>query len=176
MTTWRRAVEPVDPREAQLVDAFERWSARVNGFVLARCGDEALAADVTSDVFVAAARAIGGDRPEQVTLPWLLATARRRLIDQWRLQRTRRKTLVWLVAQPVEAAGSIAAARPLFDPERVRRALDSLSESQRSALTMRYLDEMSVSEVADALDMTYRAAESLLARARRSFERSWEEA
>ena len=156
--------------EAQLVAAFDQWSARVNGFVLARCGDEALAADVTSDVFVAAARAIGGDRPEQVTLPWLLATARRRLIDQWRLQRTRRKTLASLVAQP-----SFDAAPPDVDRERVRRALDSLPPPQQAALTMRYLDELSVSEVADALDLSYRAAESLLARARRSFERAWEE-
>lgn len=161
-----------DWREAQLVDAFDQWAPRVNGFVLARCGDEALAADVTSDVFVAAARAIAGNRPDQVTLPWLLATARRRLIDQWRLQRTRRRTLQSLVAQPTHHVSAV----PDIDQARVRRALDALPASQVAALTMRYLDEMSVSEVADALELGYRAAESLLARARRSFERAWEEA
>lgn len=160
---------PVSDREALLVAAFDQWSARVNGFVLARCGDPSLAADVTADVYLAAARAIGGDRPEQVTLPWLLATAKRRLIDQWRLQRTRRKTLQLIVSQP-QTGGEAADV----DRDRVRRALQSLPPTQVAALTMRYLDEMSVSEVADALELTYRATESLLARGRRSFERAWE--
>ncbi len=153
-----------------LAHAFDQWSPRVYGFVIARCGDDALAADVTSEVFLAAARAIGSDRPEQVTLPWLLATARRRLIDQWRLQRTRRKTLQSILAQPRDQGRG-----DVVDRERVRRALAALPQQQIAALTMRYLDEMSVSEVADELEVSYRAAESLLARARRSFQRAWEE-
>ena len=40
---------------------------------------------------------------------------------------------------------------------------------------LRCLEEFSVSEVADALEIPYRAAESLLARVRRSFARSYEE-
>lgn len=158
-----------DVREDLLHAAFDQWSARVNGFVLARCGDPGLAADVTSDVFVAAARAVAGPNPEQVTLPWLIATARRRLIDQWRLQRTRRKTLQSIVAEP-----RIDDERPAIDTDRVQRALAALPPNQVAALSMRYLDDMSVSEVADELELSYRAAESLLSRARRSFERAWE--
>lgn len=159
-------------RRSVLVDLFDAHSGRVNGFVYARCGDSAVAADVTADVFLAAARAVGGDDPAQVTLPWLLATARRRLIDQWRLQRTQRRTMLSLVSQPAPTE----PAPSDVDRQRVQRALDALSDSQRSALMLRYLDEMSVSEVADALELSYRATESLLARARRSFERAWEEA
>ena len=153
-----------------LEQAFEQWSARVYGFVLVRCSDDALAADVTSDVFLAAARAIGGEQPEQVTLPWLLATARRRLIDQWRLQRTRRKTLQSILAQPRDPGGGDSV-----DRDRVRRSLAALPQLLIAALTLRYIDEMSESEVADELELSYRATESLLARARRSFQRAWEE-
>lgn len=161
--------ESLEARERFLHAAFDQWSARVNGFVLARCGDASLAADVTSEVFVAAARAVAGPNPEQVTLPWLIATARRRLIDQWRLQRTRRKTLQSILTQP-----RIEDERAVVDADRVSRALTTLPSNQVAALSMRYLDDMSVSEVADELNLSYRAAESLLSRARRSFERAWE--
>ena len=48
-------------------------------------------------------------------------------------------------------------------------ALERLPDRQRAALVLRYLDEFSVTEVADAMDLTYTAVESLLARGRRSF-------
>ena len=58
---------------------------------------------------------------------------------------------------------------------RVLAALECLSERQRAALTMRHLDEKSVSEIADVLGTTYEATESLLARARRAFRTAYEE-
>ena len=78
-------------------------------------------------------------------------------------------------AQRLSGERPTPAAVADTDRERVGAALASLPGGQRLALTLRYLDEYSVAEVADELDTTYSAAESLLARARRSFERAWEE-
>ena len=57
----------------------------------------------------------------------------------------------------------------------VLAALDSLPVRRRSVLALRHVDEHSVSEVAEALALSYRATESLLARARRSFRAAYEE-
>ncbi len=158
-----------EDRHRLLQSLFDQWSEDVFGFVLARTGSHPLAQDVTAEVFVAAARAVGGDDPGQVTRTWLLTTARRRLIDQWRRQRTQRTVVERLsVQRPLPDADE----QP--DRERIRHALASLPDGQRLALTLRYLDDHSVAEVADQLDVTYAAAESLLARARRSFRRAWE--
>ncbi len=159
-----------DQRHKLLESLFAQWSEDVFGFVLTRCGSPALAEDVTTEVFLAAARAVGGDDPDQVTRSWLLTTARRRLIDQWRRQRTQRTTVERLLRQPAAANGGSSV-----DRYRVRRALDSMPGKQRLALTLRYLDDHSVAEVADELGLSYSAAESLLARARRSFRRAWEQ-
>jgi len=156
-------------RHALLQSVFDRWSDDVYGFTIARCGSRPVAEDVTSEVFVAAARAIGGSDPAQVTRSWLLTTARRRLIDQWRRQSTQRNIAERLLSLPVFGA----AASP-DDRDRVHRALETLPDGQRLALTLRYLDDHSVAEVADELAFSYSAAESLLARARRSFQRAWE--
>jgi RNA polymerase sigma-70 factor (ECF subfamily) len=157
-------------RHELLQSVFERWSADVFGFALARCGSRPVAEDVTSEVFVAAARAIGGSDPDQVTRSWLLTTARRRLIDQWRRQSTQRNTAERLRSLSIFRTGAGAD-----EPDRVHRALATLPDGQRLALTLRYLDDHSVAEVADELAVSYAAAESLLARARRSFQRAWEQ-
>lgn len=156
-------------RHALLQSAFDQWSSDVFGFALARCGSRPVAEDVTSDVFVAAARAIGGSDPTQVTRTWLLTTARRRLIDQWRRQSTQRNIAKRLLSLPDSGTATLSD-----DRDRVHRALATLPDGQRLALTLRYLDNHSVAEVADELAVSYSAAESLLARARRSFQRAWE--
>ena len=160
----------IDDRHGLLQSLFDRWSSDVFGFVLARSGSRAVAQDVTSEVFLAAARAIGGDDPGQVNRSWLLTAARRRLIDQWRRQRTQRD-----IIERLSGERPTPTTADDVDRERVGAALASLPEGQRLALTLRYLDEYSVAEVADELGTTYSAAESMLARARRSFERAWKE-
>ncbi|MDH4277060.1 MAG: ECF-type sigma factor [Acidimicrobiia bacterium] len=57
----------------------------------------------------------------------------------------------------------------------MHEALASLSGRQRALLTLCYLNGWSVTEMAGELELTYRAAESGLARARRSFLAAWEE-
>jgi DNA-directed RNA polymerase specialized sigma24 family protein len=52
---------------------------------------------------------------------------------------------------------------------RVVQALAFLTDDYRRALIARYADERSVDEVARMLGRTYKAAESLLARARDAF-------
>ena len=157
--------------ERVLTALYADTSAHVYGFLMNRCGDPALAADVMSEVYVAATRSIVEGRDGTLSTPWLLTVARRRLIDHWRRQSVRRDTLDALRR---ERPGSEPDDPP--DSARVERTLASLAPKQRMALTLRYLDEMSVTEVADALAITYSAAESLLARARRSFETAWEAA
>jgi RNA polymerase sigma-70 factor (ECF subfamily) len=64
----------------------------------------------------------------------------------------------------------------LSDDEHVRQALDALPERQRAAIVLRYVEEFSVTEVAEALEVGYQAAESLLARGRRGFVDAYQQA
>lgn len=166
----------MSPQEAAAASArielerlYEKESAAVHGFLLARCGSPPLAEDVTTEVFINAAQRFAQGRGHEVTGGWLMAVARRRLIDQWRRSDSQRRRVDRLRRERTSVE--------VVDPEddRVLNALESLSGRQRAALTLRYLDEYSVSEVADELGMGYRATESLLARGRRSFERAYEE-
>jgi RNA polymerase sigma-70 factor (ECF subfamily) len=163
-----------DPR-AQLSGLFENEFDGVYRFCLARTGCRSLAEEAVSETFADAARMFASGRGAQVTHAWLLAVARNRVIDQWRTNERHRRRI-----DRLRQAGSDPGLSPdvpggRIDDQRVLAALNSLPERQRAALTMRYLDELSVDEVADTLQVGYRAAESLLARGRRGFIRAYEE-
>jgi RNA polymerase sigma-70 factor, ECF subfamily len=58
--------------------------------------------------------------------------------------------------------------------ERVRHILDRLPPQYGSALEWKYIDELSVREIAERLGLGVKAAESLLTRARRAFRDAFE--
>ena len=60
-----------------------------------------------------------------------------------------------------------------LDAVRARETLGELAPQHRAALTLRYLDDLSVPEVADHLQRSVHATEALLVRARTAFRRAY---
>ena len=145
---------------------------RVYGYLLPRCGSTSLAEDLTSETFLAAVQASRQGSLTEVSVAWLVAVARHKLVDHWRgLEREQR---------------SLAAAEPLledvddpwdewFDTEAAHAALVRLPISQRAALTLRYLDGLPVADVAEHLGRTLHGTETLLARSRAALRRHYRE-
>lgn len=152
-----------------LDDVFEQSADHVYSFVLNRVGNPLLAEDLTSETFSAASRQFAKGRGTEVTLPWLLTVAQRRLIDHWRSETTRERKLIRLQNEAITAPTELESSATAVD-----EALASLPDRYRAALTLRYLDDLAVSEVATALDVTYKAAESTLSRARAAFAAAYE--
>jgi RNA polymerase sigma-70 factor (ECF subfamily) len=54
---------------------------------------------------------------------------------------------------------------------KIRRAMDKLKASQKKAFVLFYYQELNMKEVADVLNMSLKAAESLVFRARKSLQK-----
>jgi len=140
-------------------------------------GDPHAAEDVTSEVMLALLRNIDNLESEVPKLGgWLRTVVRCKVADHQRaLIRARNKMAV--------AAGRLAAEDAQTQPapsvplevvetkSRVHLALDALPERQRVVLEWKYLDALSVREMAERLGETEKAVESVLYRARREFRR-----
>lgn len=181
MVRKRRRLGGVDRSQSSarqdLVELFDREFDAVYQFVLARSGDRSVADEVASETFLAAAQSLERGAEDTIGLPWLYVVARRRLIDYWRRTERERNRIDRLLSLDPTARqhGSDDEYPSDRKGDDVLLALQSLPERQRAALVLRYLDDYSVSEVAEAMDIPYRAAESLLSRGRRSFISAWEE-
>jgi len=153
--------------------AFRRWYdeavVRVYGYLYGRCGgDSDLAEELTQQTFIQALRhweSFDG-RAEPTT--WLCAIARNKLTDHYRdLDRQERRRLR-LIVREIEMP-EVEVDRSVADREAVLHALRELPSLQRVALILRYVDGLSVREVASELGRSEDATESLLRRAKDRF-------
>ena len=71
------------PGLRDLLAVVDEELGNVYAFILRRCGDRALAEDLTSDVLLRAVRETKRAR-SVVTPAWLTTVARNRLVDHWR--------------------------------------------------------------------------------------------
>lgn len=158
-----------------LHNVFEQTVDRVYSFLFYRCGSESLAEELVAETYLAASAKYADGRGEEVTSSWLLTVARRRLIDYWRRNSCRERGLT-LLMNSLRGDGSVEESEAVGQEreETVNLALASLSQRYRAALVLRYLEDFSVSEVADALGLSYKAAESTLSRARAAFAKAYE--
>lgn len=150
--------------EAALASVYEEHVRAVYGFLRTRCGSSPLAEDPTATTFEHAARLFARGRGGEVDRSWLFTVARRRLIDQWRSSTREGHTIMRFKNEL--STRSMSQDREL--DASLSGALDALSTRQRAAVMLRYLDDFSVSEVAQAIGCSCSATESLLARGRRS--------
>jgi RNA polymerase sigma-70 factor, ECF subfamily len=160
------------PRRDPVVAIYPSALPQVYGYLLPRCGSVAVAEDLTAETFVAAVAAVRRGDVAEVTIAWLVAVARHKLVDYWRrLGREQRG----LAALGRERAATGDPWAEVLDLDAAHAALGHLPAPQRLALTLRYLDGLSVAEVAEHLGRSVHATETLLVRARAALRRVYGE-
>jgi RNA polymerase sigma-70 factor (ECF subfamily) len=154
-----------------LGELARRHAPSVQRLARAITGDDAIAADVTQETFLAALRAAGDHRPEIATVrTWLFAIARNLARKSLRGARTAQGAERELIEL------GIAAGWGARDPERelaraeeadlLARAVASLSPADAEVLLLRDVEGLSGEEAARALELELPALKSRLHRAR----------
>lgn len=156
-----------DPR-AGLLALYDSALPQVYGYLLSRCDRRAVAEDLTAETFLAAVDA--ARRDQQISVGWLIGTARHKLVDHWRRQAREDAGLRRIDGEQQDDPWDVE-----LDALQARETLDRLGPHHRMALTLRYLDDLSVPEVAALLNRTVHATEALLVRARAAFRRAYTE-
>jgi RNA polymerase sigma-70 factor, ECF subfamily len=129
--------------------------------------DVAAAEDLRQETLLAAVAGIAGYRGEVPLFAWLSGIARHKASDA---RRRRRRHVALDEAGDASAEPSPEAS--VFVTERNAQVVDtlwSLPRDYRIALIARYAEEESVESVAARLGRSYKAAESVLSRARQAF-------
>jgi RNA polymerase sigma-70 factor, ECF subfamily len=163
--------EAVAPGDAFL-ELYDRALPEVYGYLVRRCGSDAVAEDLTGEVFLAGVAAVQRGTLQQPTVAWLVAVARHKLVDHWRRTGREQRGLALAATRSTPDDGEWVDH---LDEGPALAALARLGAHHRSALTLRYLDGLPVSEVAEHLGRTLHATEALLVRARLAFRRTYGE-
>lgn len=150
-----------------LVTAYER---RVFAF-LGRMGfDQTTASDLAQDIFVRAWRFRGSYDPERATvIGWLFGIARNVALTEWRRAGRRPTACVEEGALDSMSTSDDASheLERVQQRDRLHRALQQLSDADRTAIALSYIDGLSAPEAATLLNCRADAYRARLSRARR---------
>lgn len=159
---------------------FDSFFPRLYRFALARlAGDHDAATEVVQRTFCKAIERLDSYRGEAALYTWFCQICRNTIVDYQRATQRESRTVVLLEDQPnvraiLEAFTAVAVQPELATwQQEVRRlvqaTVDALPDRYSDVLEWKYVDGLSVEEIAGQLDIGVKAAESLLARARAAF-------
>lgn len=165
---------------------FDEHFPRLYRFTAARIGhDDAAVKDVVQRTLCRGIEKLGSYRGEAALYTWLCTICRREISDH-----LRRRSRIEAREVPFDDSGIRAVLEaletgPASDPVRgaeraqlsalIAAILDHLPARQGNALEWKYVEGLSVREIAARLRVTETAAQSLLARARRAFRDGFDE-
>jgi RNA polymerase sigma-70 factor (ECF subfamily) len=161
--------------ESALADFYRDYAPPLYAFIYNRLGGERTdAEDIWQETLLAALRAFPSYRGDSRLFTWLCAIARHKIADhrrkfgrisdaaacsgEWDEESLENVTLLAEDAQSGEVRSQVI------------ETLQALPADYRAALIARYVNERSVTEIANLLGKSYKAAEALLSRARSAFQ------
>ena len=165
------------PRERLEAAALHaRYLDDVYRYVARRVPQREEAEDITAETFAAAFEALPKFRGQCEPRLWLLGIARRKIADAFRRCKRRPETLASEIDDqadrvlPVQRAGvgdePAAAFNQTEANRKIRELMAGLKEEQREALLLKYVEGLSINEMAIVMGRSSAAVNSLLQRAR----------
>ena len=166
-----------DKRAAE--EFFNSYFPRLFRFVSLRTPEDSVCEDLVQETLIKAIRHLDGYRGEAALFTWLCTFCRYEIAAVWR-RRGRRGSEVELLEDSPDARAALETLGVLeentiarFESEELARlvwaVLDHLPISYGNPLQWKYIQGLSVREIAARLGVSAKAAESQLTRARQAF-------
>ena len=172
-----RRAQRGDPRA--FAEIYDQHQPAIYRYCVCRVGSDAVAEDLTSEVFVRLVEGIDDftyrGRP---LLAWLYTVARNLVYDHHRL-----KGKADLVELDGELEAGLEARSPqpeevanlALDQERLTTALEQLTEEQRQVIVLKFFEGMDNVAAAEVLEKSYGAVKALQHRGLEALRRALEE-
>src|SRR3989338_5910487 len=155
-----------------VVEFYKFYSPRILSYLSKKLPRFEDAEDLTNDVFLEAIDSLSMLKKEENTSAWLYRIAHNKMVDFYR-KRKIKSILLSQVPFLQIVANEISQPEFQFEKNRIRdkieETLRSLSKDYQKILRLRYEEKIPVKKIAVIFDLSFKATESLLFRARQSF-------
>ena len=162
-----------------VVEFYRSYSPKILSYLSKKLPRLEDAQELTNDVFLEAIDSLSILRKEESTMSWLFKIAHNKMVDFYRKSKIKSILLSQL---PFLQIVALEINQPEFQFEknkirdRIESTLHSLSQKYRKILILHYEEKIPVKELAGIFNLSFKATESLLFRARQSFKIMYERA
>lgn len=151
---------------------YKSYSQKILSYLSKKLPTFEDAQELTNDVFLEAIDSVSVLKKEESTMAWIYRIAHNKMVDFYRKKKIKS---IFLSQAPFLQIVANEINQPEFQFEknkirdRIELALQNLSQKYRKILMLHYEEKISVKELATIFNLSFKATESLLFRARQSF-------
>lgn len=166
--------------EHRFVKLYETYIDEVYQFVYLHIGfDRDMTQDLTQEIFLAVFSGMNSFHALCSERTWIFKIARNKLYDYYRKQYIRKEDIIDFeeslsdtICDPKQDIEKFMECR--FIGEQVKKTLQSLSQSYRILLILKYTEGKKVKEIAEILGKSPKSIESMIQRARVAFIKAYQ--
>jgi len=158
--------------EKALLHVYKKYQPLIFNFVRSQISNYQIAEELTQDIFIDFIEALRDFRFQSSLKTFLFSIARHKIVDQIRKRKIKNILFSKLPSYIVESLKVVFIDEEIDKKElkeKISKVLDYLPNDYRVILRLKYIDGVKIKEIADKLKMNFKATESLLFRARKSF-------
>ena len=155
---------------------FRRYQLPLYVYVFELVRNEQAALDLVQETFIASARHLGSLREDHKFGSWLFGIAHQQCIQHWRKSGREKLFDDDFLAEPIDGEpGPIEILVRAEQAAAFRKKLAQLPPTQCAALTLFFLEDFSLEEIADVTGAPLGTVKSRLHHAKRALKKLWEE-
>ncbi len=158
----------------QFLRHYHDHKDKLFNYLMVRLGfNRPQAEDLLMDIVLKAYENFGKFNPEKGSFStWIFTVAHNHLVNHWRDDAKRKTTSLDKLEEGGYTAASIEAedrVSPVIQNEKIEKVLNLMSDTEKEIITLRYLQDLEFSEIAEVLNKKEGTIRTSLSRAMRRF-------
>lgn len=170
-----------ESKTQNFISVYKNHIDEIYQYVLLRTGfDVPLAEDITQDIFLDVFKGLRSFKGLCSERTWIFKIAKNKLFDYYRKQYSQKAEILALDDQMADELSDPKQSieehlQVTFESQQVRECLSQLPQQYRILLLLKYVEEISVKEIAQIIDKSPKSVESMLQRAKGAFIKQYQE-
>ena len=157
----KRKADGIEYKESMLASLYEEYYDKIAGYAFVRIGNKAEAEDIAGEVFLKALKSLKSYKERGVPMQaWLFRIAHNLVIDYFR--KNKKHMTVPIDEMQIESEiNPVATAERNLEVERVKKAMEQLTNEQREVIRLRFFGELTSKEAGQLLNKSHGAVREM---------------
>jgi RNA polymerase sigma-70 factor (ECF subfamily) len=157
-------------------DCYKKYYFGLKKFISQKIDDEGVVEEIINDVMLAVMNSEKNYRQKCSEFSWVCSIAKHKIVDYYRKKKI--KTILFSVNPIFEeiADKALTPERDVLKNElknEIKKTLSELREGYKNLLRLKYIEGKKIAEIAREMNLTVKAVESRLIRAKKEFREAW---
>ncbi|MFA5750099.1 MAG: sigma-70 family RNA polymerase sigma factor [Candidatus Shapirobacteria bacterium] len=155
---------------------YKKYYFGLKKFVAQKIDDEGVVDEIVNDVMLAGINSISGFNKKCSEFSWLCSIAKHKVIDYYRKKKIK---MVLFSVNPIFEEIVDKALSPERDvlknelKDEIKKTFDEIKKGYKKILRLKYVEGFKVNEIAKKTNLSVKAVESRLVRAKKQFREAW---